>query len=53
MERTIAQDTTGTESVLPIDSERPKIMFYKSPQLQQTPALFPRKNIENREPPYS
>ena len=28
-------------------------MFYISPQLQQTPALFPRKNSENREPPYS
>ena len=34
-----------------IDSEWPKIMFNISLQLQQTPALFPRKNLENREPP--
>ena len=27
-------------------------MFHISPQLQQTSALFPRKNLENREPPY-
>ena len=35
-----------TLNYVSIDSEWSKIIFYISPQLQQTPALFPKKNPE-------
>ena len=37
---------------VPIDSEWPKIMFYISPQLEETRGISPR-NLITREPPYS
>ena len=51
----ITYDSQGLTNKLytTIDSEWPGMMIYVSPQLEQTQAIFPRKNLETREPPLS
>ena len=46
MERKFSQDAAYTNRLKVTQN-------YISPQLQQTSALFPRKNLKTREPPYS